>query len=319
MRWREAFGQGSCRCLGGFLRSRFEKGFAELTQPFVLRFARAWSSIQKMMLFQQNGEKRSRLIRFGNMLRRLGLDTITNRLTQERMGLLFANEVQKVPGSIRENDTVNFSVILDGTEQVVECRLGSELGDRGKASLGFGDIFIPDGLKKKFSRWTALDCRRRKDRMQDLVLATALFLNTIGITVKDFEYRQRLQRRRQLLGHVKRRRQSHHGMKTDVIFAAEGAGIGQSARRYELAKLRAGPQFSSEAWQQFVHRRLLHETDEGFEGSEVQQIRRIRAESTRKSEFGGYAMANADNQHAAANFSKEFTTSTRNNHKSSRC
>jgi len=44
--------------------------------------------------------------------------------------VFLANQVEQVPGAIRENDAMNFRVILDGLQESIEHVFGIELGER---------------------------------------------------------------------------------------------------------------------------------------------------------------------------------------------
>ena len=61
---------------------------------------------------------------------------------------------------------------------------------------------------------------------------------------------------------AQRRRERHHRVEADIIFAAESAGIGQRGGGDELFEFRAGVEPVGQRGQQFVRRRLLHEPHE---------------------------------------------------------
>ena len=131
--------------------------------------------------------------------------------------------------------------------------------------------------RERLRRPRGLPQRSGFDGVKDLVLAAAFFLNPIGIAIKHFENRQRLavdsgSSRR----HVKRRREGHHRVKADVIFAAKSAGVSKRARSDESPKLRPGFEPGSERRQQFVDGRFLHQADERFERAEVERVGALR-------------------------------------------
>ena len=61
--------------------------------------------------------------------------------------------------------------------------------------------------------------------------------------------------------------------------------------------------------QEFVRRRLLHETNQRLERAEVQGIRRVDGKGGSQAEFGGHAVADGGNEHPAADIGEEFTAS----------
>ena len=79
--------------------------------------------------------------------------------------------------------------------------------------------------------------------MKDLVAKAAAFLNSAGIAVKDLDDRQGLLGLGKLEAQTERRRQRHHGVEADVVFAAECPGVGQRRCRNEASQLRSALQF----------------------------------------------------------------------------
>ena len=76
-----------------------------------------------------------------------------------------------------------------------------------------------------------------------------------------------------------------------------------------LAQPGARFKFGGERGQEFVHRRLLHQSHERFERAEVQGFDRISGKAAGETEFGRQAVADAGNQHAATDICQEFTAS----------
>ena len=67
--------------------------------------------------------------------------------------------------------------------------------------------------------------------VEHLAFSAAMFLDAIGVSIEHFEDGERLHLLGKFLRHMKGRRQRHHGMEADIIFAAKSAGIGQRRRR----------------------------------------------------------------------------------------
>ena len=122
---------------------------------------------------------------------------------------------------------MNFCVLLHGVEVVIEGVVRGKLREGGKGLLGFVDILAVDGVAEKFAAGPVIGKQRRFDRVKNFLFASASFLNAIGVSVQDFEDGQRLKGVRKFARHVQRRRQRHHRVETDVVFTAEGAGVGE--------------------------------------------------------------------------------------------
>ena len=146
------------------------------------------------------------------------------------MRLFFSNDVQQIPGPIRQHDAMNFRIVLHSVEQMIERFLRRALRQRGKSLLRFAHVLLSHRFAQDLAAHLARREARWLDRVQDLIFAPAALLNAIGISVEHFEDWQRLRFGGQLLRHVQCRPERHHGMKTDVILAAEGARIGERSR-----------------------------------------------------------------------------------------
>ena len=126
---------------------------------------------------------------------------------------------------------MHFGVVLHGEEQMIERFLWGPLRQRGECLLRFAHVFAAHGLAQQFAARAPGRQRHWFDRMEHLIFAPAAFLDSVCVSVKHFEHRQRLQLGGELLGHVQRGGQRHHGMKPDVVLTAKGAGVGQGGGR----------------------------------------------------------------------------------------
>ena len=102
------------------------------------------------------------------------------------------------------------------------------------------------------------------------------------------------------------RRQRHHRVKADVVFAAKGARVREGAGGDELSQIGAGFEFVSERGQEFVRGGFLHEPHERFERAEVEGVGRVGGESRSEAKFARHAATDGGNQHAAADVSQEL-------------
>src|SRR6266404_2408766 len=115
--------------------------------------------------------------------------------------------------------------ILNGEEQTVECLLRTDSSDGSKSAFSFLRIFVMYGFANSFTIPGGFGKRRGFDHVKNFRSASTFFLNAISIPVENFEDGQRLQFLGKLARHVQRRRKGHHGVKSDIIFSAKGAGI----------------------------------------------------------------------------------------------
>ena len=51
------------------------------------------------------------------------------------MGLFFADHAEEVPGAIRQDDSMDFGVVLNGEQEIIESFVGRAPGERGKDLL----------------------------------------------------------------------------------------------------------------------------------------------------------------------------------------
>ena len=135
-----------------------------------------------------------------------------------------------------------------------------------------------------------------------------MFLNAIGISIQNFENRQGLLLRWQLARHVPCRGDGHHSMEADVVFAAKGAGVGQSGGGDERAQLGAAVEFFGECGEEFVDWSFLHQRHQRFERAEGESIFRFSAERFREAQVGGHGRADGGDQDAAADIRKKLAT-----------
>jgi hypothetical protein len=143
--------------------------------------------------------------------------------------------------------------------------------------------------------------------VENFLFAPAFFLNAIGVAIEHLEHGQRLHGFGQFAGHVKRGRECHHSVKTNVIFAAESASIGQRSSSDQTPKVGAGFESGGEGRQELVCWCFLHEADERFERAEVEHVRSIGCESGCKTEVVGCVVADCGDEHSATDVSEKLT------------
>ncbi len=111
------------------------------------------------------------------------------------MGLLLPDEAEQIPGAIRQDDAMDFRVVLYDLEKLVKGIIGTALRQYGKGALGFGHVLTMNGFAETFGAWKRPGNRRELDGVKDFFFAPAPFLDAIRVPVKDFEDRERLKAR----------------------------------------------------------------------------------------------------------------------------
>ena len=72
------------------------------------------------------------------------LNTVADRLPQQGVGLLFANQRQQVPRAIREHHAMDLGVVFHRLEKLVEPLFRGLLDNRGKGFFGALDVLVED-------------------------------------------------------------------------------------------------------------------------------------------------------------------------------
>ena len=243
---RHAFRKRGGHGVGGLRRRRFEKRLAHFIDPLVLGGAGARRAAQQLVLLQHFRQQRARLVPGGVAITGFRLEAVAHRLAEQRVRLLLADDVEHVPAAVGENHAVYLRVVLHGVEQVIESVFRRNLRERGKGLFRTRHVFASHGVAQRFAADAIFDQRGRLDGMQHFVLASAFFLDAIRVSVKHLEHGQRLQFLGQLLRHAVGGRQRHHCVEADVVFAAEGARIGQRGGSDEFVEVGAGFQLVHE-------------------------------------------------------------------------
>ena len=90
---------------------------------------------------------------------------------------------------------MDFRIVLNREEQVVESLVGAAAGQRSEGSLGEVHVLGTDGVAENLAPGLARRQRFRRNRVQDLVAATATFLDPAGVAIEHLDDGQRLPRR----------------------------------------------------------------------------------------------------------------------------
>ena len=134
---RDPLGQRGGDGLGGLLGRALEDRLAHAIDPAVVGLPRAQRLAGEVVLVEQPGQEDARPVELGGVVPvALALDAVADRLAQQRVGLLRADQREQVPGAIGQDDAVDLGVVLDGEEQVVERLVRPATGERGEGLLG---------------------------------------------------------------------------------------------------------------------------------------------------------------------------------------
>ncbi len=139
--------------------------------------------------------------------------------------------------------------VVHRVQQVVEGLVDRAAHQGGKRLLGCDDVLVPRGLAQSFTAvFTWADVGRR-NRVQHFAGAAAMFVNAVGVAIKNFEDRQRLAFPRQFQRHVIGGRQRHHRMEANIVLAAKSPRVGQRSGGQQRAQVVAAAQPFDQHWQ----------------------------------------------------------------------
>ena len=94
-------------------------------------------------------------------------------------------------------------------------------------------------------------------------------LNLLRVAIQHLQDRQRLTLGGQLLGHAQGGKHGHRGVEADVVFAAEGFGVGQCSGSDQVLEIRfAAVELVDQDRLELIGRRALEQIDEGVVGAE---------------------------------------------------
>src|ERR1700722_2831358 len=139
------------------------------------------------------------------------------------MRLLLADQSEQVPRAVRQDDAMDFRVVLHRPQGVVERLLRRALRQTGESLFGGMYVLAAHRFAQLFPALAAARSRSRQNGFQYFPLASAMFLYARGVSIEHLEYRQRLRFGGQLLRNVKCRRERHHRVESDIILAAKSA------------------------------------------------------------------------------------------------
>ena len=296
--------------LGRPLRGGLEDRPAHLFDPGVICLPRARGAIQQVMLIQQLGQQRSGPVD-GCTVRpdSLALHAVADRLPEQRVRMLVADQPEQVPGPIGQDDTVDLGIVLHGKQQAVESVRGSSPREGRENAFRLGHVLAANGVAQDLAASLVRRRLDRTDRMKHLGLAPAVLLNPACVAVEHLEHGKRTAGVGQFHRHVVGRGQGHHRVEAHVVLAAEGPRVGQGSRRDQLAEIRAGSQPSDQERQQPIGRGLLHHIDKRLQRAEGEPLGPLLGRGLRKPQFDGRAVPDRGNQHPAAHLRKKLPTS----------
>ena len=98
------------------------------------------------MLFEQFGQQSARGVPFAIAVPVFGLNAIVDRLAKQRLRLLLADDVDKVPGAIGEDDAMDLGGFLHGLKEGVERFVGGDVGECRESLIRLVGILAVNGI-----------------------------------------------------------------------------------------------------------------------------------------------------------------------------
>ena len=134
---------------------------------------------------------RGRSISAGVVPLALALDAVADRLPEQRVGVLGADQAEEVPGAVGQDGPVDLGVVLDGHEQVVE-RVVRPASARTAKVASAASMSLARTASRSASPPPRSAGRRRGglDGVEDFPARSAVFLDAGGVAVEDLEDRQ---------------------------------------------------------------------------------------------------------------------------------
>ncbi|HEX3451295.1 MAG TPA: hypothetical protein VHS97_23780 [Isosphaeraceae bacterium] len=222
--------------------------------------------------------------------------------------MLQTDQGEQVPGAVGEHRAVDFGVVLNCDQKVVERFLGPALRQRGERVLGGVHVLGSHPLAQGLAPHTPWGERHRCDRTQNLVASSTALLDAAGVAIKDFQDGQRPRGLRQLAAHVKRRCHRHHRVKADIIFTAERPGVGKRSRRDQPLQFDPTLQFVDHDGHETLRGRLLHDRDQAFQLPEVQTRLRTVDPRAGQSEVSGGARTERRDQSPSSHVREKLSS-----------
>ena len=222
------------------------------------------------------------------------------------MSVLRADQGEQVPGAVGKHGPVDLGVVLDGEEQVVERLFRSPSGQRGEGFLGDVGLLGPHGVAEGFTTALARRDWLGGDGAKNLVAASAAFLNPARIANHHLDDRQWAPGLGQLARHVERRGEGHHGVEAHVVFAAEGAGVGQGGGGDQAFQLGALLELLDDQADDLGGRSFLHERDQRLDGPELETLGLVAGPDRGQPHVGRGRRPHGGHEHPAPDVGQEF-------------
>src|SRR5271155_4546863 len=101
--------------------------------------------------------------------------------------MLQTDQGEQVPGAVGEHRTVDFRVVLNGEQEVVERFLGSALRQCGESMFGGFQVLGPHPFAQGLASCAPRRQSRGCDRVQNLVASSTALLDAATVAIKDLE------------------------------------------------------------------------------------------------------------------------------------
>ena len=202
---------------------------------------------------------------------------------------------------------MDLGVVLDGEEQVVERLFRSPSGQRGEGLLGGVDVSWRARRREGFHHRTGPETRLPARRGEAPRGCIRRFLES-GCVLRyhHLDDRQRPLGLGQLARHVERRGEGHHGVEAHVVFAAEGAGVGQGGGGDQAFQLGALLELIDDQADDLGGRSFLHQRDQRLDGPELETLGLVAGPDRGQPHVGRGRRTHGGHQHPAPHVGQEF-------------
>ncbi len=187
---RPAISQSHGNRLRGLLATCTVDGHCQLIDGPIVGLPVSQLPAQQAVAVEEGGKERTQGL--GGLIladRLLFLDAVTYRLTEQRVSMLLAGEVEQDPGTPRQNHSVDVDVVLDKVLEIVVGLIDRSPGRGGEDVLGRRHVLAsrPRAWRLRLHRPPISGQLKLVHR---LVRAATRLLDVVGVPVKNLEDRQ---------------------------------------------------------------------------------------------------------------------------------
>ncbi len=262
---------------GSLFATTSKNGSRQLSKPLVISLLRARLPADQFVLVKHLRQRRSNRkvsVSFRADPVIFLLHAVANRLSQQRVSILFARESQHIPGPPGECNAMHIDVVVHDVLQSVEGVRGIALRQPVKSLLGSVHLAGPHHGLQSFAA-ALVGQRIATDRLEHFRFATAVLLYSFGVAVQNLEHGQRFSAFRHQLRHLPGRHQRHDRVKANVVLSAKTPCVGQRSRGHQRLEFNTRTDLLDQHRLQLARRRVLHQPDQRLQRTKRHPIIRL--------------------------------------------